>query len=79
MRKITEPQKKVFIFIEKFIRDNGYSPTVREIGDYFSITPKGAYDFITALIKKGYVKNQYGKARTITIVQKGGDNGSENR
>jgi repressor LexA len=71
MRAITERQTEILSYIEKFIGDNGYSPTFKEIGDHFHITPKGAYDHITYMIKKGFVKNQNGKPRTLTVIKRG--------
>lgn len=72
MREITGRQTEILIFIEKFIADNGYSPTVREIGEHFRISPKGAYDHIIALQNKGYVDWKNQKPRTIRIKAKKG-------
>ena len=45
----------------------GYPPTVREIGEKFSITVKGAYDHLKAIEKKGFLKTGPNKSRSIVI------------
>jgi len=70
MRIITVRQLEVLHFIEGFIKDNGYSPTIREIGKHFRVSAKGAYDHVIALEKKGYVTYQTGKLRTLRIIEK---------
>ena len=37
-KKLTEKQELIFEFIRETIRDSGFPPTVREIGDKFNIT-----------------------------------------
>ena len=70
MRKITECQAKIIIFIENFIQRNSYSPTLREIAEHFQMSPKGAHDHVIALVKKEYLSIQYKKPRTIRIIGK---------
>ena len=49
MKDLTEKQQAILNFIEESIRSQGYPPTIREIGDTFSITAKGAYDHLKAI------------------------------
>jgi repressor LexA len=66
-------QAQILIFIENFIQQNGYSPTIREIADHMKITPRGAYEHVLALLKKGCIEHQSKKPRTIRkIVKKEG-------
>jgi repressor LexA len=76
MKQITKCQREILSFIENFIENNGYSPTYREIGEHFKISPKGAYDHIFALEAKGLIKTQCKKPRTMKILVKkqGGNN-----
>ncbi len=71
-KALTEKQLLIFEFIKESINDSGYPPTVREIGDRFGITVKGAYDHLKAIEKKGYIETGQNKSRAIAIV------GSEN-
>jgi len=71
MREITGRQKEILDFVDKFIRENVYSPTIREIGDHFQMSPKSAHDIVVALKRKGFLKSKNGKPRTLTVIQKG--------
>lgn len=53
---LTERQRAIFDFIVEFIRENGGSPSVREIGDRFEIrSPNGVMCHLKALQKKGRI------------------------
>jgi len=66
MKPLTERQKAVLAYIERFTGVNGYPPTVRETAAHFKISPKGAQDHIAAIAKKGYITRSR-KARAITV------------
>jgi len=68
-KPLTEKQNNIFQFIKEAIKVDGYPPTVREIGDEFNITVKGAYDHLKAIEKKGFIKTQQNKSRAILIVE----------
>jgi len=70
MRNLTEKQEHIFNFIKERIRESGFPPTVREIGDQFGITVKGAYDHLKAIEKKGYLRCGQNKSRAIEILVK---------
>jgi len=69
MKDLTEKQQSILQFIESFIRGQGYPPTIREIGDKFEITAKGAYDHIKAIEKKGYIKCEKNRSRAIELLK----------
>lgn len=69
MLGLTDKQQAVLDYINDTIQDLGYSPTVREIGDYFGITVKGSYDHVLVLVKKGYIEMTYNRARTIRVLK----------
>ncbi len=68
-KKLTDKQDAIFVFIKGSIRDSGFPPTVREIGEKFGITVKGAYDHIKAIEKKGFIKTEQNKSRAIVVLQ----------
>jgi len=68
-KKLTDKQDAIFEFIKGSIRDSGFPPTVREIGEKFGITVKGAYDHIKAIEKKGFIKTEQNKSRAIVVLQ----------
>jgi len=69
MREITYRQKEVLTFIENHINKHSYPPTIREIADYFAISVKGAYDHVTALKRKNFVKQDSKRSRTMELTK----------
>ncbi|MGK9477880.1 transcriptional repressor LexA [Melioribacter sp. OK-6-Me] len=66
---ITERQKEILDFIQDYVDFNGYPPTYREIGKHFNIASTfGVKRHIDALIKKGYLSNESGASRTLSII-----------
>ena len=68
MKQITERQQQVLNFISDFSRENGFPPTVREIGAHFQISIRAVQDHIAALQKKGYLSQSQKRARSICVV-----------
>lgn len=71
MKELTARQKEVLDFIDKFHQTHKYSPSIREMAEFFAISVKGAHDHITALRKKGYLKQEDNKSRTIELLKSG--------
>lgn len=70
MNELTNRQKEVLGYIETFIRENPYPPTIREIAAHFAISVKGAYDHLKALERKGRIRTGGGRSRKIEIIGK---------
>lgn len=68
---LTKKQSQVFDFIKKFVADEGYAPSYREIAEYFELSsPATAYQHVKALIDKGYLESgATGLARSIEVVE----------
>jgi repressor LexA len=73
MKELTPRQKEVLRFIIGYIRNHTYPPAIREIGDHFNISVKGAYDHVDALRKKGFVRMGDKRSRTIEVLKNGED------
>jgi repressor LexA len=69
VKNITEKQKYVLKFIEDFTEENGYPPTMREIGKRFEFSAKAAFDFVNALKKKSYIKTENNCSRAIKVIK----------
>jgi repressor LexA len=67
MKELTDRQKQVLSFIANYIKKNSYPPTIREIADHFGISVKGAHDHITALRKKGHLRQADKRPRTMGL------------
>jgi repressor LexA len=68
MKELTARQKEVLSFIASYLKKNSYPPTIREVADHYSISVKGAHDHITALRKKGYLKQVDKRPRTMGLI-----------
>jgi repressor LexA len=77
MKELTERQKQVLSFIAKYVKSNSYPPTIREVAENFSISVKGAHDHITALRKKGHLKQMDKRPRTMGLVHTSQNDSSE--
>jgi repressor LexA len=47
--ELTPRQKEIFNFVRSFIKERGYPPSVREIGEHFKIYPRAVFDHLKAL------------------------------
>lgn len=68
LKKLTDKQEQILDFIKDAIKLSGFPPTVREIGEKFNITVKGAYDHVKAIEKKGYIRTEQNKSRAIVVL-----------
>jgi repressor LexA len=71
MKEPTQRQKDVLNFITGFIRTHSYPPTIREIGAHFLISAGAAYDHVTALKRKGLIKIEDKRSRTMELTNAG--------
>lgn len=68
--ELTERQADILNWIALHAQQNGYPPTMREIGDQFGISSlNGVRDHLKALQRKGYIDRDAGKSRTIQILE----------
>src|SRR5512147_1676083 len=66
--ELTARQEEIFSFIRGFIKERGYPPAVREIGEHFHIYPRAAFDHLKALERKGYLKRRGSMSRGLEIL-----------
>lgn len=68
---LTKKQKRVYDFIVKFINENEYAPTIREIAKGLNLSsPATVYSHIEALRNKGYLENNKRGTRILKIADK---------
>ncbi len=66
MKPLTEKEKQMLDYISDCIRNDGYSPTVRDIRTALGIKSTATvHAYLTKLEDKGYIKKQSGKSRTL--------------
>ncbi|MDY0082153.1 MAG: transcriptional repressor LexA [Ignavibacteriaceae bacterium] len=67
-KQLTERQELILIFIQQYQQENGYPPTLREIGRQFDISSTfGVKRHLEALTKKGYLNILSNTSRGISI------------
>jgi len=66
---ITKIQRQVYDFLQEFIQRNGYSPSFEEIGDGLWLSSLATvHKHITNLEKKGLLKRDYNRSRSIDVL-----------
>ena len=67
---LTKRQREVLNFIAKFVEKNAYSPSFEEIGAGVGLSSLATvHKHLTNLEKKGMLKRDYNRSRSIDIVQ----------
>jgi repressor LexA len=64
---LTERQQAILDFINQYVEDNGFPPSVREIGRHFGIYPATVQDHITALERKGHLQKRKFQSRSLSV------------
>src|SRR5690348_15130031 len=66
---ITKRQRQVYDFLQEFIQRNGYSPSFEEIGQGLGLSSLATvHKHISNLEKKGLLKRDYNRSRSIDIL-----------
>lgn len=69
MQGLTKRQEQTLDFIRSSIKDRGYPPTLREIGEHMGIrSTNGVNDHLRALERKGYLRREDMKSRALRVV-----------
>ena len=68
MEKLTTKQEYILQVIKQLFAQNGYPPTVREIGSKAKLSSPATIHFhLTKLEEKGYIKKDNSKNRTLEL------------
>ena len=66
---LTRRQKEILDYVNKHVDDNGYAPTLKEIGTWFGLSsPATVYNHIELLVQKGYLRKTPHQGRGIELV-----------
>ena len=66
MEELTERQKEILNFLKAYVRDHGYPPTMREIGEHF-----GGRDHSTVIHEFGKIDSDVKKNQNVkNLIQK---------
>jgi repressor LexA len=68
MEELTAVQREVFEFVQEKLTNGESAPTTREIASHFGWAAKRAAEcHVEALIRKGFLENEPGKARSLRL------------
>lgn len=70
LANLTKRQYQILKYIYQAIKENGLPPTLRELGEQFSISStRGVSDHLEALERKGWIKRERRQSRGIRLVK----------
>lgn len=76
VQELNKREKAILKFIEKKLKEDGYPPSVREIGKAVGLSSTATvHGYIAKLKEKGYIKKEDKKGRTLKLLK--GGNGEE--
>lgn len=67
---ITDPQAKTLRVICELLDKNGLPPTVKELSEALGISHASAHEQIAQLVRKGYLRKEARKARSIVVIKR---------
>lgn len=69
MATLTKRQKQMVDFLDHYIADNGYAPTLQEIGQYFGLASLATvHKHLKNLELKGYIRRRWNHSRALELV-----------
>jgi len=70
MQELTKMQRRIYDYIADCVRDQGYPPSVREIGDAVGLkSPSTVHFHLKHLEEAGIIEKGAGKGRAITLTE----------
>ncbi|MGH7906983.1 MAG: transcriptional repressor LexA [Candidatus Binataceae bacterium] len=68
MNTLTRRQKQLVEFIENFIREHDYAPTLAEVGEYFGLSSLATvHKHLKNLEEKGYIRRDHNHSRALEV------------
>ena len=75
---LNKREKAILKYIEKQVNLNGYPPSVREIGKAVDLRSTATvHGYLASLEKKGYIKKESQKGRTLKLLKGGAEEGKQ--
>ncbi|MBI2587915.1 transcriptional repressor LexA [Candidatus Azambacteria bacterium] len=69
---LTKRQKEILNFIEEFLKENEYSPSLQEIGEHFGLSSVATiHQHVEALRRKGYLAKEANQSRSLHLADEG--------
>ena len=69
MQQLSTMQRRIYDYIRESIAQNGYAPSVREIGEAVGLrSPSTVHFHLKNLEEAGYIEKSAGKGRTLKLL-----------
>jgi SOS-response transcriptional repressor LexA len=68
MEGLTTQQRNIYLFINQYRGEHGYSPNRNEIAENVHLHPSTVRDYLFAMERKGYITWDERIARSITVL-----------
>ena len=70
---LTRRQRQIYDFIRSFVADNGYSPSLEEIGTEFGLSSVATvHKHVQHLVEKGFLRKSWNRSRSVEPVEEEG-------
>src|SRR5271156_1552327 len=67
---LTRKQHELLMFIDRHLRETGFSPSFEEMKDTLQLKSKsGIHRLITALEERGFLKRRHHRARALEVIR----------
>jgi len=74
MATLTKRQKQLVDYLENYIGEHGYAPTLAEVGQYFGLSSLATvHKHLRNLETKGFIKRMHNHSRALEIAGRNGD------
>ena len=69
MQPLTKRQREILDFLSEFIEQNGYAPSLEEVGRRFGLSSLATvHKHLTNLQEKGFIKRAWNRSRSMELV-----------
>ena len=66
---LTRRQREIYDFIRRFVAENGYSPSLEEIGEAFGLSSVATvHKHVSHLVEKGMLRKAWNRSRSVEPV-----------
>src|SRR5260370_39147602 len=70
MATLTKRQKQLIDYLNDYISEHGYAPTLAEVGQYFGLSSLATvHKHLHNLEQKGFIKRQHNHSRALEVVE----------
>ncbi|HUY26956.1 MAG TPA: transcriptional repressor LexA [Candidatus Binataceae bacterium] len=77
MATLTKRQKQMVDYLEHYISQNGYAPTLAEVGEYFGLSSLATvHKHLRNLEGKGFIRRQHNHSRALEMAAGSGHTGA---